>query len=116
MTGKSRIKFTYTSYDYSFLYPEPSFWEQIAERVYAKTIGAVLTTVQPMNEPVGQLYWFDTVENRINELSTHISNESSRGSANYMITNNSVANMLAEKKLKVGIVETEKALRKLISI
>jgi hypothetical protein len=58
---KSNGKFTYTRYDYSFLRPEPSFWEQIAERVYAKTIGTDLTTVKPMNEPVGQLFWFDPI-------------------------------------------------------
>lgn len=62
---KSNGKFIYTRYDYSFLRPKPSFWESkvlpIAERVYAKTIGADLTTVQPMNEPVGQLFWFDPI-------------------------------------------------------
>ena len=60
---KSNGKFTYTRYDYSFLRPKPSWFEAkvlpIAEKVYAKTIGADLTTVQPMNEPVGQLYWID---------------------------------------------------------
>jgi hypothetical protein len=64
MTGKSCIKFTYTSYDYSFLRPKPSFWESkvlpIVERAYAKTIGADLTTIKPMSEPSGQLFWLDT--------------------------------------------------------
>ena len=60
---KSNGKFTYTSYDYSFLKPKQSWFEAkvlpIAEKVYAKTIGADLTTVQPMNEPVGQLFYFE---------------------------------------------------------
>ena len=62
---KSNGKFTYTRYDYSFLKPKQSWFEAkvlpIAEKVYAKTIGADLTTVQPMNEPVGQLFWFDPI-------------------------------------------------------
>lgn len=113
---KSNGKFTYTRYDYSFLRPKPSFWESkvlpIAEKVYAKTIGADLTTVQPMNEPVGQLFWFDTnftaaaepdntvsattndsvsaVAARILDASNAIAEKSSKGKANYMIVNPSI--------------------------
>lgn len=60
---KSNGKYSYTSYDYSFLKPKQSWFEAkvlpIAEKVYAKTIGADLTIVQPMNEPVGQLFYFE---------------------------------------------------------
>ena len=117
---KSNGKFTYTRYDYSFLRPKPSFWESkvlpIAERVYAKTIGADLTTVQPMSEPSGQLFWLDTsftaaaepdntasttttattndsvsaVAARILDASNTIAEKSSKGRANYMIVNPSI--------------------------
>ena len=117
---KSNGKFTYTRYDYSFLRPKPSFWESkvlpIAEKVYAKTIGADLTTVQPMSEPSGQLFWFDTsftaaaepdntasatttattndsvsaVASRILDASNAIAEKSSKGKANYMIVNPSI--------------------------
>lgn len=113
---KSNGKFTYTRYDYSFLRPKPSFWETkvlpIAERVYSKTIGADLTTVQPMSEPSGQLFWFDisftaaaepdntvsattndsvsAVAARILDASNAIAEKSSKGKANYMIVNPSI--------------------------
>ena len=113
---KSNGKFTYTRYDYSFLRPKPSFWKSkvlpIAERVYAKTIGADLTTVQPMSEPSGQLFWLDTsftaaeehdntasattndsvsaVASRILDASNAIAEKSSKGKANYMIVNPSI--------------------------
>ena len=117
---KSNGNFTYTRYDYSFLRPKPSFWESkvlpIAERVYAKTIGADLTTVQPMDESVGRLLWFDTsftaaaepdntasatttattnnsasaVATRILDASNAIAEKSSKGNANYMIVNPSI--------------------------
>ena len=60
---KSNGKYSYTSYDYSFLKPKQSWFETkvlpIAEKVYAKTIGADLTTVRPMDAPVGQLFYFE---------------------------------------------------------
>lgn len=117
---KSNGKFTYTRYDYSFLRPKPSFWVSkvlpIAERAYAKTIGADLTTVQPMSEPSGQLFWLDTnftaaaepdntasaattattndsasaVAARILDASNAIAEKSSKGKANYMIVNPSI--------------------------
>ena len=121
---KSNGKFTYTRYDYSFLRPKPSFWESkvlpIAEKVYAKTIGADLTTVQPMSEPSGQLFWFDTsftaaaepdntasatttvttndsvsaVASRILDASNAIAEKSSKGNANYIVTGNHVNQVL----------------------
>jgi hypothetical protein len=117
---KSNGKFTYTSYDYSFLRPKPSFWESkvlpIVERAYAKTIGADLTTIKPMSEPSGQLFWLDTsftaaaepdntasatttattndsisaVATRILDASNAIAEKSSKGKANYMIVNPSI--------------------------
>ena len=117
---KSNGKYSYTSYDYSFLKPKPSWFEAkvlpIAERVYAKTIGADLATVQPMSEPSGQLFWFDTsftaaaepdntasatttvttndsvsaVASRILDASNAIAEKSSKGKANYMIVNPSI--------------------------
>ena len=117
---KSNGKFTYTIYDYSFLRPKPSFWESkvlpIAERVYAKTIGADLTTVQPMSEPSGQLFWLDTsftaaaepdntasatrndsvsaFTTRLTDVSNAISEMSSKGNANYIVTSNHVSQAL----------------------
>ena len=113
---KSNGKYTYTSYDYSFLKPKQSWFEAkvlpIAEKVYAKTIGADLTTVQPMSEPSGQLFWLDTsftaaaepdntasattndsvsaVATRILDASNAIAEKSSKGNANYMIVNPSI--------------------------
>ena len=117
MTGKSHIKFTYQQYDYSFLKPKPSWFEAkvlpIAERVYAKTIGADIVTTKPMNEePVGQLFWFEPsftaaaepdntasattndsvsdVAARILDASNAIAEKSSKGKANYTIVNPSI--------------------------
>lgn len=124
---KSNGKFTYTSYDYSFLRPKPSFWESkvlpIAEKVYAKTIGADLTTVQPMSEPSGQLFWLDTsftaaaepdntasattndsvsaVAARILDASNAIAEKSSKGKANYMIVNPSIFYDYSEYRKKI---------------
>ena len=52
-------KFTYQSYDYSFLEKREGRFFTTAKRVFAKTIGFDLAEVQPMDEPVGQLYWMD---------------------------------------------------------
>ena len=121
---KSNGKFTYTRYDYSFLKPKQSWFEAkvlpIAEKVYAKTIGVDLTTVQPMSEPSGQLFWLDTsftaaaepdntasatttattndsvsaVAARMLDASNAIAEKSSKGRANYIVTGNHVNRVL----------------------
>lgn len=61
----SKANYTYKSYDYSFLQPKASVWWSTymsqAVQVAAQTIGFDMATVEPMNEPVGQLFWFDSV-------------------------------------------------------
>ena len=54
-------KYTYQSYDYSFLKPKDSdpWYLPNAIRVAARTIGFDMTPVEPMNEPVGQLFYFE---------------------------------------------------------
>lgn len=121
---KSNGKFTYTRYDYSFLKPKQSWFEAkvlpIAEKVYAKTIGVDLTTVQPMSEPSGQLFWLDTsftaaaepdntasatttattnnsvsaVAARMLDASNAIAEKSSKGNTNYIVTGNHVNRVL----------------------
>ena len=55
-------KYTYEQYDYSFLYNgKESSIIGMAKRVFARTIGFDLETVQPLDEPVGQLFWFDAI-------------------------------------------------------
>jgi hypothetical protein len=57
----AKAKYTYQSYDYSFLIDsgkEGGFFG-LAKKVAAKTIGFELVTETPMNEPTGQLYWYD---------------------------------------------------------
>lgn len=61
----SKSKYTYQSYDYSFL-DDGTNWAskwyfKFAQKVSAKTIGFDLAEVRPMDEPVGQLFWFDSV-------------------------------------------------------
>lgn len=57
-------KFNYQSYDYSFLKPTDVYgtWEVYfpnAVRVTSQTIGFDMATVEPMNEPLGQLFYFE---------------------------------------------------------
>ena len=57
----AKVKYTYQSYDYSFLKPKDSdpWYLPNAIRVAARTIGFDMTPVEPMNEPVGQLFYFE---------------------------------------------------------
>lgn len=59
----TKRKYTYQSYDYSFLKPKyEDSWSITlphALSVAARTIGFDFTEVHPMHEPVGQLYWLD---------------------------------------------------------
>jgi len=59
----SKSKYTYQSYDYSFLcdHPTNKWYIKLAQKVVANTIGFDLDEVRPMDEPVGQLFWFDSV-------------------------------------------------------
>lgn len=50
-------KFNYKHYDYSFLIKKDNV--SFVKRVFKKTIGYGLTTVRPMNEPVGRLFYFE---------------------------------------------------------
>ena len=57
-------KFTYVSYDYSFLHKKEDTWEILFPnfvKVAAKTIGFDLVETQPMDEPSGQLFWLDPI-------------------------------------------------------
>lgn len=57
-------KFTYVSYDYSFLYKKEDTWEILFPnfvKVAAKTIDFDLVEPRAMDEPTGQLFWFDPI-------------------------------------------------------
>ena len=117
-------KFTYQSYDYSFLQPKDSWWSTYmpqAVQVAAQTIGFDMTTVEPMNEPVGQLFYFEptvtattttdggqitattavyepityeTLSDSITTVSNHITRSSTIGASNYAVTNATVSRAL----------------------
>jgi len=110
-------KFTYQSYDYSFLKPKDSWWHSYmpqAVQVAAQTIGFDMTTVEPMNEPVGQLFYFEptvtattttdggqitattyeTLSDAITTVSNHITRSSSMRTSNYTVTNAAVSRAL----------------------
>ncbi len=118
-------KFTYQSYDYSFLKPKDSWWCSYmphAVEVAAQTIGFDMTPVEPMNEPVGQLFYFEptitatttddgggqitattavyepityeTLSDAITTVSNHITRSSSMGTSNYAVTNAVVSRAL----------------------
>ena len=94
-------KFIYQSYDYSFLQPKASVWWHTympqAVQVVAQTIGFDMATVEPMNEPVGQLFYFEptvtatTLSDKISEVSNTIWQNSLRGNNNYIVTNSTVS-------------------------
>lgn len=102
----AKAKYTYQSYDYSFLNHEPKI--PCFQKVYAKTIGYDLATVEPMNAPTGQLFYFDPImttdstttnENitqRIAEASNEIERRSSRCKANYMVTGGCASSIMGE--------------------
>jgi hypothetical protein len=57
-------KFTYVSYDYSFLRKKEDTWEILfpnAVKVAAKTIGFDMVETRTMDEPTGQLFWIDPI-------------------------------------------------------
>ena len=99
-------KYTYQSYDYSFLHHGPKI--SCFQKVYAKTIGYDLTTVEPLNAPTGQLFYFDPImttdstttnegiTQRITEASNEIERRSSRGRANYMVTGSCASSIMGE--------------------
>ena len=110
-------KFTYQSYDYSFLQPKDSWWCSYmphAVEVAAQTIGFDMTTVEPMNEPVGQLFYFEptvtattttdggqitattyeTLSDAITTVSNHITRSSTMGASNYAVTSAAVGRAL----------------------
>ena len=121
-----KTKFIYQSYDYSFLKPKDAYsrWEVYfpqGVRVAYQTIGFDMATVEPMNEPVGQLYYIDPVviatttddggqitattavyepvtpeniSDRIRDVSNYIANTSTRGHSNYIVTNSTVSRTL----------------------
>lgn len=62
-------KFNYKHYDYSFLIKKDNV--SFVKRVFAKTIGYDLTTVRPMNEPVGRLFYFDNTSSALNNAITY---------------------------------------------
>lgn len=70
----TKRKYTYQSYDYSFLNGHlTDKWSITLPRAVsaaARTIGFELTEVHPMNEPVGQLYWIDSIDVTNNAEST----------------------------------------------
>lgn len=96
----NKRKYTYQSYDYTFLYTGSKL--PLFQKVFAKTTGFVLTTVQPMNEPRGTLYFTDPImttdapqtnegiNQRILEASNEIARRSSTHTSNYAITSASV--------------------------
>ena len=121
----SKSKYTYQSYDYSFLKPKDSWWCPYmpqAVQVAAQTIGFDMTTVEPMNEPVGQLFYFEptftatttddgggqitaatavyepityeTLSDAITTVSNHITRSSTMGASNYAVTNAAVSKAL----------------------
>ena len=102
----AKVKYTYQSYDYSFLYSGPKI--PFFQKVYAKTIGYDLVAVKPMNAPNGQLFYFDpimttdstttneNVTQRITEASNEIERRSSRGRANYMVTGGCASSIMGE--------------------
>ena len=120
-------KFNYQSYDYSFLKPKDAYsrWGVYfpqAVRVAAQTIGFDMTPVEPMNEPVGQLFYFEptftatttddgggqitattavyepityeTLSDAITTVSNHITRSSTMGASNYAVTNAAVSRAL----------------------
>jgi len=99
-------KYTYQSYDYSFLQQGPKI--PFFQKVCAKTIGYDLATVKPMNAPTGQLFYFDpimttdstttneNVTQRITEASNEIERRSSIGRANYMVTGGCASSIMGE--------------------
>ena len=57
-------KFTYVSYDYSFLRKKEDTWEILfpnVVKVAAKTIGFDMVETRTMDEPTGQLFWIDPI-------------------------------------------------------
>lgn len=96
----AKVKYTYQSYDYTFLYTGSKL--PLFQKVFAKTIGYDLVTVKPMNEPTGQLFYFDpimttdvpqtneSINQRILEASNEIARRSSTHTSNYTITSASV--------------------------
>lgn len=126
----AKAKYTYQSYDYSFLNHEPKI--PCFQKVYAKIIGYDLATVEPMNAPTGQLFYFDPImttdstttnENitqRIAEASNEIERRSSRCKANYMVTEAAHQalweNLIEEGGLKEQVIEQQIILEQLIFI
>ena len=117
--------FTYQSYDYSFLQPKVSYFTK-AVQVAASTIGFDVATVEPMNGPVGKLFYFEPVRDingtwtmaftspqpspsvymrnhddfikACTTTSNYINEWSKRGRTNYTVTNSTVANMIKLNK------------------
>ena len=54
----SKPKYTYVSYNYSFLYDKNESFPKFVQ-IAAKTIGFDLVEAQPMAEPSGQLFYMD---------------------------------------------------------
>ena len=96
----NKRKYTYQSYDYTFLYTVSK--QPLYKKVLNKTIGFDLATVQAMNEPRGILYYYDpimttdepqtneSINQKILEASNEIARRSSAHTSNYTITSASV--------------------------
>ena len=68
----SKPKYTYVSYDYTFLYNHNDSWGffPTAVKVAAKTIGFDLVEAQPMAEPSGQFFYMDYIPINDSEATT----------------------------------------------
>lgn len=109
-------KFTYQSYDYAFLYKDKKcgFWTTATgnaiRAVASNTIGFDTTVVQPMNAPIGILYYYDfaNLNDRITEASNEISRRSSKGRANYAVVGSRTYNAISDRRREESIAYFKK--------
>lgn len=108
-------KFTYQSYDYTFLnnYIECGFWTTAtgnAIKAAAQTIGFDTTTTHTMNAPIGRLFYFDVINlnDRITEASNEIARRSSRGKVNYAVVGSKTYNAISNRRREESIAYFKK--------
>jgi len=107
-------KFTYQSYDYTFLnkHIECGFWTTAAGKAIstvASTIGFDTTVVRPMNAPIGTLFYFDVIgPDNVAETSNEISRRSSKGKANYAVVGSKTYNAISNRRKEESIAYFKK--------
>ena len=80
----SKPKYTYVSYDYTFLYNQNDSWGFLptAIKVAAKTIGFDIVEATPPEPPVGQFFYMDYIPIDDSEATTATYKSRQSGSTN----------------------------------